>query len=157
MAHPFESKVYLAVYRSKTRPYLCLFVRLAASFLLWSDCAVCAGNFSSGFLYSCHSCSERSKTLTLGLGTTVATFTLFIVGVVVHELVRKVDCVTEGRPGGTGRWSGSRPSCLASLSKAFPRTAVKIVVVVWQISTQVRCLHFQRAARFDNVPDMYLN
>lgn len=64
-------------------------------------------------------------------------FSRWLVMIVVRELVRKVDGNQQGGGGTFTRWSERRPSCLPYHSMAFPRTAIEIIVVVWQITTQV--------------------
>lgn len=152
----FDGLVFIVVYHFISPPYLCPSFRISVSSLCGSDCAVCAPNFTSGFFYSCHTCTERSKMVTFGLGTTVATVLLSIIWMVVHELVRKVDGGSEEQNGTTGKWLRRRQSCLALLSKIFPRTAVKIVVVVWQITTQVRSFNSESVAQIQCIPYTYV-
>lgn len=98
---------------------------------------MCAGNFTSAFFYNCHSCSGERETLALGIGAVCATAVLFIFLVAMCELVRQDDRGLDDEEGDTGRWWKRRTSCLELFSNALPRTAVKILVVVWQITTQV--------------------
>lgn len=68
---------------------------------------------------------------------------LFVVLIFVSDLVRTVDGEIPGAVVAVEAtrwdtlWAGVFSSCHNIISKAIPLTAVKIVVVVWQIVTQV--------------------
>lgn len=67
----------------------------------------------------------------MGLAATALLVILLLAAVSVSNLVRVVD--GDGEDGEEGRCS----RCYAFAVKAFPLTTVKIIVVVWQIITQV--------------------
>lgn len=97
------------------------------------DCAVCTDGYASGSSYSCHECSGaagRSATWLAALALVVAVVVL--VGL-VSDLVRVVDDNATRTV-----WGRRRSDCRRFVKKAFPLTAIKTVVVVWQIVTQVR-------------------
>lgn len=73
------------------------------------------------------------------MGLTVAAIlvVLFVVTILVVNLVRVVDAGAENEEGEKGFWKRKYSTCSNFLMKAFPLTAIKIVVVVWQIVTQV--------------------
>ena len=103
-----------------------------------TDCAVCAEGYAPTVSYDCRECSDADKPSALGL--VVAMFVVLAIGAVVllAQLVRAIDsgCVEETD---IARGSVER-RCIhwkTVLTKVFPLTAVKIVVVVWQIISQV--------------------
>lgn len=102
-----------------------------------SDCAVCAEHFSPRIAYRCGECSEKARRSAAGL--VVATFVVVMVVAVV--LLKHLGSVadSDGRGAGARRISIQR-KCVSfqnSLMKVLPLTAIKIVVVVWQIVFQV--------------------
>lgn len=100
-----------------------------------ADCAVCARYYAPGFAYSCRSCVGDERALAIGVFSAFLVVAVMVVALVIAHLVRKID-----HSGGSksalqtmGCWSFIR-----RVADAIPITAVKIVVVVWQIVTQVR-------------------
>ncbi|CAN0193529.1 unnamed protein product, partial [Ascophyllum nodosum] len=96
-------------------------------------CAACAEGYFSGFQYSCHSCQGSDKWTAFGGALAVLVVVMFVVVFGVAFLVAVIDRPTSGR---NGKW-GRRVSNLRNgLVRAIPLTAIKIVVVSWQIITQ---------------------
>lgn len=59
---------------------------------------------------------------------------LVVIAFVVSDLIRVVDVGTNGATSG---WERRLTSCRGRTAIAFPLTSIKIVVVAWQIVTQV--------------------
>ena len=99
-----------------------------------SDCAVCEKDYAPGFQYSCRSCKGLDKWS--AMGTAVALIIVVLIGVifVLVDLVRVVDSSTIER----GKLERRALLFRDRLVKALPLTAIKIIVVTWQIITQVR-------------------
>ena len=100
-----------------------------------ADCAVCAEGFAPGIAYSCRECSR---------GVTIWAVALMAAFVIASLLLTTVVLVHVG--GGVpdesvemGQSSRMRKcsSCRASIAQIIPFTAIKIVVTVWQIISQV--------------------
>lgn len=115
---------------------------LRGYFLLKTDCAVCEEGYASGVTYSCHACFDW-RSLSAGIAVAGTVIILLIVFFIVSDLMQAVggegaDALSSG---GAGRfdtpWKGVLFSCRNYIVNAVPLTAVKIVVVVWQIVTQV--------------------
>lgn len=107
--------------------------RLSLSVFL-TDCAVCANNYAAGFSYTCRSCRGNNKAIAVG------TFCISLVVVMALVLVAIIDLLQDVQePGrvGSSRCGISRWSAIGRISESLPLTAIKIVVVVWQIVTQV--------------------
>lgn len=96
-----------------------------------ADCAVCADDYSPGTLGRCHTCSTEHRGLATGLAIGVLASAVLVAVWLVPRLVRR----TEGEER-TRRWRTLTSSCTFA-SKALPLPAIKIVVVVFQIITQV--------------------
>lgn len=91
-------------------------------------------------MYSCHPCSESKKIHRIFFTAVVFVLTILGVSFVVSDLIRAVDDEGADAVGGAyldTPWRGVFPSRNTSIMKAIPLTAVKIMVVVWQILTQV--------------------
>ena len=93
-----------------------------------------------GIKYSCHKCSERSLGSQVGLvlATLLVLFGVLIVALSYLVAVVKADGHAEDN---LDEARGSRKCTFSSTKKSllemFPLTSIKIVVVVWQILTQV--------------------
>lgn len=96
------------------------------------DCAVCTDGYASGSAYSCHKCSGAAGRSATWLAVLALIVAIVVVFVTVSDLVRVVGDDGSGTAWGRRRLAGRR-----FISKAFPLTAIKTVVVVWQIVTQV--------------------
>ena len=105
---------------------------------VYSDCAVCADTFSSGIAYSCRECSEDAMRSAMGLAITAGVATVLVVVILLKHLSKVVDSETgegaDGRQGLVGRKCALFQDVLM---KVLPLSAIKIVVVVWQIVSQV--------------------
>ncbi|CAM9411640.1 unnamed protein product [Sphacelaria rigidula] len=109
-----ESSVYCAV--GYTGPY----------------CAACEDGFVQGFRYSCHSCAGQERT---AAGWVVAVISLLILlALLVKDLTKVVDC--DGSDGRRWRCQRILSKISDEISSSLPVTAIKIVLVVWQILTQ---------------------
>ena len=99
------------------------------------DCAVCDEGYDSGFQYSCHSCQGSDKSAAIGKAIAVLVIVMFVVALGVTYLVDVVDQpISERR----GRWERRVSSFRDGLVRAIPLTAIKIVLVCWQIISQVK-------------------
>lgn len=103
-----------------------------------ADCSVCSIGYSSGIAHSCRKCSGYENSS--AAGTTIAV----VIGVCLAaaEILRRLGNVAEyeererlDTPQDFVKRSCTRIQNL--ILKALPRTAIKIVVVVWQIISQV--------------------
>ncbi|CAN0364157.1 unnamed protein product [Ascophyllum nodosum] len=96
-------------------------------------CAVCDEGYDSGFQYSCHSCQGSDKSAAIGKAIAVLVIVMFVVALGVTYLVDVVDQpISERR----GRWERRVSSFRDGLVRAIPLTAIKIVLVCWQIISQ---------------------
>ena len=100
-----------------------------------ADCAVCAEGFAPGIAYSCRECSGGVTTSAVALlaGLVIAVFLLAAL-VLVH--LGSVVRYNNGKMAQSS-WKQKCSSCRASLVQMIPFTAIKIVVTVWQIISQV--------------------
>ena len=103
------------------------------------DCAACPEGYGSGFQYSCHSCQGSDKWA--GIGGAVA---VLVVGMVVVSLGVAYLVGVVGRPISerSGMWERRVFNFRDGLLRAIPFTAIKIVLVSWQIITQVKLVAF---------------
>ena len=99
------------------------------------DCAACDEGYGSGFQYSCHSCQGSDSWAAIGGTVTVLVVAMFVVVLGVAYLVGDVDRPISER---TGTWERRVLSFRDGLVRAIPLTAIKIVLVSWQIITQVK-------------------
>ena len=102
-----------------------------------ADCAVCTEGFAPGMAYSCRECSG---------GVTISAVAFMAAIVVAVLLLTTLVLVYIGSvvPDGNAEvvqssWKRRCSSCRASIAQIIPFTAIKIVVTVWQIISQV-CL-----------------
>ena len=100
-----------------------------------ADCAVCAEGFAPGIAYSCRKCSGGVTTLAVAImAAFVVALLLFATFVFVHlGSVVPDESVEMGQSSRMRKYS----SCRASIAQIVPFTAIKIVVTVWQIISQV--------------------
>lgn len=103
-----------------------------------ADCAVCADGYTQGLSYSCRECSGDIKRSAVGLTIAVALTAFVVAGLSLAELGAVV-----GDGSAVGTEAARRPcvqkywSCQSFLVENLPLTAIKIVVIVWQILSQV--------------------
>ena len=98
------------------------------------DCAVCDEGYGSGFQYSCHSCQRSDKWAAIGGASAVLVIVIFMVALGVTYLVGVVDRPIPER---RGRWERRLSNFRDGLVRAIPLTAIKIILVSWQIVSQV--------------------
>ena len=103
--------------------------------LFSKDCAACAEGYDSGFLYSCHSCRGSDKWVGIGGAVTVLVVAMVVTALGVAYLVGVVDRPISER---NGMWERRVLNFQDGLVRAIPLTAIKIVLVSWQIITQVK-------------------
>ena len=107
------------------------------------DCATCDEGYASGYQYSCHSCQGSDKRAAIGGAVAVLVVTTLAVALVLGYLVGDVErAIPERR----GNWERRALNFRDRLVRAIPLTAIKIVLVSWQIITQVKyaALYCQR-------------
>lgn len=106
-----------------------------------ADCAVCEDGYAPGTAYICRKCSGSSMGSAMGVAAAALAVTLLVVAVVASDLVRVVDGNGENsrneERGARAALSRGFARCYTFSARAFPLTTVKIIVVVWQIITQV--------------------
>lgn len=103
-------------------PYMYL-----ASRPLTADCAICSDGYAESLSYTCGSCSDRKARLVamVALSITVMLGVAFLGYMVSKE--------RNARPGGR----------FHRLKRLLPLQSLKIVIVVWQILTEVsHCLKY---------------
>lgn len=103
----------------------------------YKDCAVCTENYSPGYSHTCKSCMGGNRTRALAVITAIAMVALVAVTFLVANLVSVVDTGPPDEAKAQSRWQQRCSLWQARMRKTVPLTAVKIVVVVWQIVTQV--------------------
>lgn len=104
-----------------------------------ADCAVCAEGYAPSIIGGCYKCTRSSVTSAVGLAVAVLALTLGLV-IELWDLVAVVDgngSVEAKQEGEKGFRKWKLSSCRSCLKTMFPVTSIKIVVVVWQILTQV--------------------
>ena len=102
------------------------------------DCAVCIEGYKPGFQYSCHSCQGSDKWAAIGGAVTMLVVVVSVVVFGVAYLVGVEDRPISQR---SGMWKRRISNFRDGLIRIIPLTAVKIVLVSWQIITQVNLLH----------------
>lgn len=129
------SRIRLRHYNAWDPWYIVLF-RPFATFD--ADCAVCAKGFSPGMAYSCTKCSGRTKKSGVGVAVTSVIIVPVVAVMLLRYLGRAEDDDTRGRRGASRGFLRQKCDIFQeSLSKVLPLTAIKMVVVVWQIVLQV--------------------
>lgn len=105
---------------------------------LYTDCAVCGDGYTPGIEYSCNKCTGATRIFSLGIGAAILIVGVFVLVMVLSALVRVEACSEqESKNAITSKWEQKINSCRSSIAKAIPLTAIKVVLVVWQIVTQV--------------------
>lgn len=99
-----------------------------------ADCAVCAKGFAPGISYSCRECSRDITRSAVGLALVVGLAVLLFAGALLTYLGKGVH---DGAEGDRCLWNRKCRSCRDSLGNMLPMRAIKIVVTVWQIISQV--------------------
>ena len=92
-------------------------------YIFLTDCSVCSKNYASSFGFTCNKCPDN----TAG-GIALAVILAFVV---VFGFVALVSHLVSGRMGRADKGIVSR------LARYVPLHSIKIVIVVWQIITQV--------------------
>ena len=99
------------------------------------DCAACDEGYGSGFQYSCSSCQGSHKWAGIGGAVAVSVVAIVVVALGVAYLVGVVDRPISER---SVMWERRILNFRDGLVRAIPLTAIKIVLVAWQIITQVK-------------------
>lgn len=102
-----------------------------------ADCAVCAKGFAPGIAYTCRECSVGTMRSAMGLVVAV-TMSVFIVSALLLSYLGRVE--HDGSEQGMDTYQSLWEKCWsypATLVKLLPHRAIKIVVTVWQIISQV--------------------
>lgn len=95
---------------------------------------MCAGNYAPGLSYSCRSCIGNDRTIALGLSSVFFVLAGLVIFIAVADLLRTVDEAAGEKETlqPFGSWS-----FVSRVAGVMPWSAIKIVVVVWQIVSQV--------------------
>lgn len=101
----------------------------------YTDCAVCDEGYTLGFS-SCHKCQGERQRSSLGVFVAVLILLLLVVTLILAGLVQVVD-IQPDEEELRQVWKRKLTTYRTFLFNMFPRTAIRIVVVVWQIVTQV--------------------
>ncbi|CAM9183884.1 unnamed protein product, partial [Ectocarpus sp. 12 AP-2014] len=99
-------------------------------------CAVCAAGYSPGYSRTCKSCMGDSKKSALVFAAAIGALALAAVVALVSRLVSVVEVGPRQQQQGSKGWRRTCSAWQARVRQTVPLTAVKIVVVVWQIVTQ---------------------
>ena len=103
-----------------------------------TDCSLCSDGVVKGFDGSCHDCSETRLIIEVVVVSAVSVVLLLAAIIVWRHLTRGVDGDLRGSPGTIEGFLQRKITVFHHyMMKALPRTAIKIVVVVWQIVFQV--------------------
>ena len=92
--------------------------------LFWTDCSICSDGYTAQLGFSCNECSENNSR-----GIAVA---VVLVVAVVIAAVSMISYVMSGEAG-----LGAGQGVIDCLTRYIPLQSVKIVIVAWQILTQV--------------------
>lgn len=93
-------------------------------YYLCADCSLCEDGYTSGVGFSCIKCTPSNKKLSIALVATLAVILVVAcVAIVLHLL--------SGEMTGTGR------GCIDRMARRIPLQSVKVIIVAWQILTQV--------------------
>ena len=91
--------------------------------LSFADCSVCSKNYVSSRRFVCRQCSNRTTSIAIA---TVVSFLVAAMGLYLFSYL------VSSRKEGTGR------GVIDRITQRIPKQSVKIIIVVWQILTQVR-------------------
>lgn len=100
-----------------------------------SDCSVCQPGYAPVFGQRCRTCDGKGKQTAMAVSAIVLSALVVVVCFIVADLVQVID--PEPTPETKASWRRRLSAWRVRVVKKFPRTAVKIVLVVWQIITQV--------------------
>lgn len=104
-----------------------------------ADCAVCAEGYAPATGYSCLKCSSGVKLSAIGLTATVIFAAVVMLSILFTDIKTVVN---ENEEQGTEEvrdfWEQRYRSCHTFLVNMLPLAAIKIVLTVWQILSQVR-------------------
>ena len=89
------------------------------------DCSVCSKTYSASLGFACNKCSDNAGG---GIALVVSMGVVFVLAFAAF-----LSYMLSGETRGAGQ------SIVARVTRFFPLQSVKIVIVVWQILTQVRC------------------
>ena len=103
--------------------------------LFSKDCAACDEGYGSGFQYSCHSCQGSDKWAGIGGAVAVLVVTMIVVALGVAYLVEVADRTISER---SGMWERRVLNFRDGLVRPIPLTAIKIMLISWQIITEVK-------------------
>lgn len=114
-------------------------------------CTVCADAYAPGFGYSCHKCDGPTGDSAIAIGFIIFAVVVIITALLLLELARRIDGegmdgegmdgANGGREGEPRRFKRGVNWVLSIIAKSFPVTAFKMLIVVWQIVTQVCHAH----------------
>ena len=104
-----------------------------------SDCAVCVKGYAPDSNYRCHRCSESIRRAGVGAAVVMIVASVLLLVLAVWDIRRAAFDGLENEIN-RSEWQRKMSSCIDVMRKAFPLAALKIVLVVWQIITQVRRL-----------------
>ena len=104
-------------------------------------CAVCSDTYAPGLGFSCHKCEGPSGESAKAVGGIVFVVVVVIVALILMDFAGfigddGVEDADEAKPRTCKRGINWVSSVIA---KSVPLTALKTVIVVWQIITQVSC------------------
>ena len=88
------------------------------------DCSVCSKRYSGNLGFACNKCSDNAAGVIALAVTMIIVFLLAFVAFLSYML--------------SGETRGADQSIVARVTRFIPLHSVKIVIVVWQILTQVR-------------------
>lgn len=106
------------------------------------DCAICADGYAPGVAYSCHECSGGGSRWALGF-TIFLSLVMVVMARLLFSHLRSVaqERTEEDTDVARGFWRQKYWYCQTFLVKMLPLTAIKIVITVWQIISQVCKTH----------------
>ena len=97
---------------------------------LFPDCSVCSKNYVPGLSFICRKCSDSAMSYTIAAVVTVMIVAVGLT-IVFYLLSTERSVVGQG--------------IVASITQRLPTQSVKIIIVVWQILTQVRAVNRREA------------
>ena len=103
-----------------------------------ADCSLCADGLSRGIAYSCRECSQKARAPAIGVSLIVVVVVSLLAVVILKSIGTAVGDDSEESKGASQGFAGSKCAwCHDMTMKVLPLSAIKIVVVVWQIIYQV--------------------
>lgn len=89
----------------------------------FSDCSICSKNYASNIGFTCRECSERTMSITavVVLGVLASVFGLSIILYLTSV-----------------EMAGCGEGIVDFVTRLIPLTSIKIIIITWQILTQVR-------------------